>query len=455
MKRTLLIISFAMVLTASAHAQAYFSFYQLRELVPQTQSLQPAFIPNNTFTLALPGANVGAALQADFQLQDLLSKPDGSIDFTVDFDVLLEAAQDVNQMNLDVSSHLFHLGYKTKKGAYSLFANVRATVDLQYGRELMEFLANGNSNNIGVTMDFSGTRLQANAYHEIGIGYTRKFLGERLIIGGRIKQVTGLFHGSLNENAMGSISTDALDYSWTIGVQNGSANTAGLDLLINNDDYADNTLQNYLTSNENSTIAFDIGAKFKVMDWLEVEASINDIGTIEWTEQPRNYNTEDRSVTFSGVQLRGLENSGDVFKDSIESKFSSNETQLSFETKLPTRAYVSASAYMGKKNRFTAMAFSRSVFGETKFSYAGGYNRTLKYFTVGLLGSLRDGSEFNVGANLASDIGPLQVYLAMDNALVMNKPERYSKLDFRFGLNLMFGYKRWKAKSEVVDLDEL
>ena len=267
--------------------------------------------------------------------------------------------------------------------------------------------------------------------------------------------MTGLFHGSLREDAQGTITTDALDYSWTIGVQNGTANTAGLDLLINESDYPDNALQDYLVSNENSTLAFDIGAKFKIFDWLKVEGAINDIGTITWKEQPRNYNTEDREVTFSGVQLRGLENSGDVFQDSIESKFNSNETQLTFETTLPTRSYWAATAILGKRNRFTAMAFTRTIFGDTKFSYAGAYNHDVKYFTFGLVGSLRDGSEFNLGANIASDIGPVQLYLAMDNALVLNRPERFSKLDFRFGLNLMFGYKRWKVKSEVVDLDEL
>lgn len=455
MKRRLLIASLAMVLAVSAQAQAYFSFYQLRDKVAQTQGMQPAFIPNNTFTVSLPGANVGVGLQADFELQDLLSKPDGSIDFSVDFDVLLEAAKDINQMNLDVTSNLMHIGYKTKKGAFSLFANIRANVDLQYGKDLMEFLANGNSNRIGASLDFSETRLEANSYHEIGIGYARKFLGERLIVGARVKQVTGLFHASLAENAQGSITTDANDFSWTIGVQNGTANTAGLDLILNNDDYADNALQNYLTGNGNTTIAFDLGAKFKVFDWLHVEASVNDIGTLDWSEQTRNYNTEDRTVNFSGVQLRGLENSGDVFRDSLESKFSSDETQRAFSSTLPTRTYISASAFLGPKNRFTVMSFSRNVFGETKFSYAGAYNHILEYFTFGLVGSLRDGSEFNVGANIASDIGPLQVYLAMDNALVMNRPERFSKLDFRFGLNLMFGYKRWKEKSEVVDLDEL
>ena len=456
MKRKLTLLSLAMVLTVAASAQGYFSFYQLRDLVPQTQSLQPAFIPKNTLTFSLPGSNVGLALEADFQLQDLLSKPDNSIDFVVDFDVLLDATKATNMVNLDVTSHLMHIGYKTKKGAFSLFANARANVDLMYGRDLMEFLANGNGGRVGETIDFSDTRIMANVFHEIGLGYSRQFLGDRLIVGGRIKQITGIYHASLADGASGTITTDANDFSWTIGVQNGTANTAGLDFFFNEGDYPDGAQQDYITSNDNSSFAFDIGAKFKVFDWLHVEAAVNDIGTIEWKEQARNYNTEDREVTFSGVQLRGIENSGDVFRDSVESRFSSNETQRAFETTLPTRTYLSASAFLGPRNRFTVMAFNRSVFGESNFSYAGAYNHSVKYFTFGLVGSVRgNDSEFNLGANIASDIGPVQLYLAMDNALVLNRPERYSKLDFRFGLNLMFGYKRWKEKSEVVDLDEL
>lgn len=446
MKRVLIIISLALVAAGSASAQSYFSFYQLREFVPQTQSLQPAFIQKNRFTVALPGANIGASFQSDFKLKDLLSKRDGSTDLTIDFNTLLKAARpNINRASLDATLHLFHFGLKTKMGTYSFFANARASVDLKYGRELMEFLAKGNVNHIGKTMDISGTRAMANVYHETGLGYTRKFLNDRLIVGGRMKWVTGLFHGSLRENAQGTVTTNARDYSWAIAVKNGTFNTAGLDLLKKKNR---GSLGNYLL-NRNATIAFDLGARLKVMDWLEVEASINDIGTINWKEQLKNHNIEDKSVTFSGLQLRGLENAGNAFQKELENKFKRTQTQNSFKTTLPVRTFIAASAYLGKNNRFTAMASGRTVFGKTKFSYAGAYNRCLKHFAVGIVGSTGNGSDFNIGANLASDIGPVQLYLAMDNALVLNRPERFSKIDFRFGINLMFGYKQKVLKDET------
>ena len=446
MKRVLLIISLALVAAVSASAQSYFSFYQLREFVPQTQSLQPAFIQKNRFTAALPGANIGMSFQADFKPKDLLSKSNGSDELRVDFNALLKAARpDMNQASLDATLHLFHFGLKTKKGTYSFFANARASVDLQYGRELMELLAKGNTRRIGKTMDISGVRAMANVYHETGLGYTRKFLNDRLIVGGRMKWVTGLFHGSLRENARGTITTNARDYSWVIAVKNGTFNTAGLDLLKKKNR---GSLGNYLL-NSNSTIAFDLGAKFKVMDWLEVEASVNDLGVINWKERLKNHHIEDNSFSFSGLQLRGLENAGNAFQKELESKFKRTQTQTSFKTTLPVRTFIAASAYLGKNNRFTAMASGRTVFGKTRFSYAGAYNRCLRYFTVGVVGSTENGSDFNIGANLASDIGPVQLYLAMDNALVLNRPERFSKMDFRFGINLMFDYKQKVLKDKT------
>lgn len=454
MIRKLYFFIIAMAFTFSAVGQGYFSFYQLRELVPQTQSLQPAFIPNNSFTFGLPG--LGVSTEADFVLQDLLSKPDGSLDFNVDFDVLLDATNPMNRTNLDVTGNLFYIGIKTKNGGYSLFANARVTLDTQYGSDLIEFLANGNANRIGQEISLANTRANFNAYHEIGIGHTRKFLNERLIIGGRVKRVTGVYHASLAEGATGSIMTDANDYSWTVNVQNGTANTAGFDFHFNSSRYPGNELEDYAISNGNTGIAFDVGAIFKPFKWLTIEGSVNDIGSIDWTEQVRNYNTQDTEVTFSGVQLRGLENSDEVFRDSVESKFISNETRRAFTTDLTMRSYLAASLNAGKYNRFTFMAFNNHAFDEIDPSFAVSYNRSAKYFTFGVVGSYRNShTEVNLGANIAADIGPVQLYLALDNAVIMNKPETYSKADIRFGFNLMFGYKKWRDKTEVVNLDEL
>ncbi len=454
--KKLLTIAILILGATSVNAQGYLSFYQLRDIVPQTQGLQPAFIPENTLTVSMPLLNAGGLIKGDLVLEELLSRPGGQAELTVDFDLLNDAAEPENFLNFDIISNLFHLGLRTKHGSFSLFANARATLNFAYGKDLTEFLANGNGGSIGETMDFSGTKFRMQTSQEIGIGYANTFLGERLTVGARAKLVTGIFHASFADGASASLTTGADDFSWQIAIQNGTVNTAGLDLIFNSDDYADDALSSYAMSNDNSTLAFDLGAKFKVLDWLEVEASVNDIGSINWKEQARNYNIADTTVTFRGLDLEGLQEAGDAFQDSLGGKFNSNETRNAFSTNLTSRMFLTASAYLTPNDRFSLTYFQASTFDNLPANYALAFNHRFDKFVVGVLGThRRSNNETNIGANLGTNIGPLQLYLALDNVLVLNRPEQYSKADFRFGFNLMFGYKKWSKKAKAIDLDEL
>lgn len=445
-----LIILCVLVVSFQSFAQGFMSFYQLRDIVPQTANFQPAFIPNNTFTLGLP-ANLGLTVQGDVKLEELLYKAPGQSDLSINFDVLNGVALERNSLNVQADVNLLHLGFKTKKGGFHLFSNIRSNIDFVYNKDLIEFLANGNSNRIGATLDFTGSTIRIDAFHEVGFGYARKFLNDKLVVGGRIKLVTGMYHASIEEDAGLRLTTNANDYSWQIQVQNGTVNTAGISLF--SDDDAD--MATYLISNDNKTVAFDFGVKYKPLKWLEIEAAVNDIGKIDWKENVRNYNTEDTNFTFNGIDLRSQDQTAEAIQDSLTSKFTSNETQNEFQTTMARRMYLSASFYVTPNDRFSILYFKRDALSGMDANYALAFNHKFEKFVVGVLGSLRGNNEFNFGANIGTDIGPVQLYLAMDNALVTNGPEQYSKADFRFGLNIMFGYKKWIKKSDIVDLDAL
>ena len=96
-KHILLIL--AIVVSFSASAQGFLSFYQLRDIVPQTANFQPAFIPNNSFTLGLP-TNVGVTVQGDVKLEELLYKAPGQNDLSINFDVLNGVALERNNINV-------------------------------------------------------------------------------------------------------------------------------------------------------------------------------------------------------------------------------------------------------------------------------------------------------------------------------------------------------------------
>ncbi|WP_422006307.1 DUF5723 family protein [Roseivirga pacifica] len=456
MRKLIITIVLVTVTCLGLNAQSYFAFYELRDVVHQTQTLQPAFIPNNSLTVSLPALNFGTSFQGDFKLEEFFYREPGENDFTVNFNVLRAAAQENNHLNTDITNNLMHVGLKTKKGGFSFFVNMRTVVNVVYKEEFMDFLANGNGNRIGETIDFSGTRLKLNGITEYGIGHTRKFLKDRLVVGARVKLLNGVFHGSISDNFSGTLTTHQDTYAWSVTTRNGSINTAGFDYLTDNNDAGDKELLPYAISNENTGVGFDIGAKFDVLDWLRVEAAWNDIGKINWKEEVRNYNTADGTVEFSGVNLRGLDDLESVVKDSLLNKFDSNETEKEFSSAIGYRLYFTATANITPKNRFSLTYFKSNALEEIPANYALSFNHRLEKFVFAVVGSYRGANhEMNLGASIGSDIGPVQLYMALDNALVINKPEQYSKADFRFGINLMFGYKKWRKSPDIVDLDKL
>jgi len=454
MRAVIIILVLSSLFCFKTQAQGYFAFYELRDLVQQSQSMQPAFIPDNAVSVSFPALNVGSSLQSGFRLQDLLSKNTDGL-FVIDFDVLQDATNEMNYFNSSATAHLFALNIKMKKGGLSFFTNTRANFDLAYGEELIEFLANGNANYIGNTIDFSDTRLLMNAYHEYGVGYTHQFLADRLVVGARVKLIQGLFHGSTNEGFKGSLTTDENDFAWTMNVTNGQFNTAGLDYLFNAEDYDENELTNYLLSNQNSSLGFDIGAKYQLLPNLKIEAAVNDIGKMRWNEQVRNYQVEDGSVVYEGVDLKNLADAENIFRDSLFAQFNGTETENAFESRLGARYYFTVTGNVAPNDRFSLTYFKNTAFSDAPANIALSFNHRFENFVVGAVGSYRGrNNEVNLGASLASNIGPVQLYVALDNILIMNRPERYSKGDFRFGLNLMFGYKKYR-KDDIVDLDAL
>ena len=232
-------------------------------------------------TVSIPALNFGSTVQADYKLEQLLSKNDLG-QFVIDFDVLRGSAQESNFSTVDMTANLFSLNIKTTKGVFSFFSNTRATANISYGEPLMEFLANGNV--VGEIVDLSDTKVLMNGFNEFGLGYANEFLDKKLTVGARVKLIQGIFHGSLDESFQGTLHTGEEDFLWTMNVNNGQINTAGLDYFFNPDAYESNDFTSYVIGNRNKSVAFDLGAKYQVLPFLKDEASINDIGKIKWSE---------------------------------------------------------------------------------------------------------------------------------------------------------------------------
>ena len=439
-KHIYIYIGFLVIAANNINAQDYFSFYNLGDYVVQTQNISPVYIPKNSFTLAIPVANLGFNFNSGFKINELLVKNELTNRLEYNLKNLRNTSGDVNDLNIDATVNLFYMAFKRKKGSLTIFANSRATNNWRYSKDFLDIAADG------ITQGFSLRDLNDyTGYNEIGIGFTQTFFNDKLALAVRAKYLNGFVHSSTKDGASLSLDIDQTTGNYYLSAQNATINSAGS--MFNDSD-------EFKVFTDNTGFGFDFGATFKASKKLTFEIAVNDIGSITWKEDVRNFNIEDvQNSEYAGVNLRddadGLENSA---LDELERIYNTNETEEEFETKLSIKTYLSARYTLTEKNTFTFAAFNTQAFNEFKPSYSLGYNRTLNKTTFGVLTSMAGvDNEFLFGANFAVKLGPLQLYAATDSLKALfTQPEEATGANVRIGLNLVFGYnKHIKAKNKA------
>ena len=201
----------------------------------------------------------------------------------------------------------------------------------------------------------------------------------------------------------------------------------------------------------------DFGLGYELNDKFSFELSINDLGSINWEENVTNYNIADvNGAVYNGFDFQNSGNVQDEIEDALNDVIGTTETSESFTSKLSSRTFFSAKYKMSEKNVFRATYFSNNnPYIETKPSYGLGYNRELKKSTYGLIASAGgNNGGFRFGANLAVQLGFLQLYTAIDDlSNIGGKVQEANAANFRFGMNFLFGYKG-KTKSIKIEEEE-
>ena len=419
---TFTLITILFFIVNRTKAQNTLSFYNLGDYVVQTQNVSAVYLPKNNFTLGLPG--IGFNLNSPFKLNEFLIKNNATNKLETNFDNLLLNTKALNQSTIHINASIFMLAFKTKKGSISLFANSKLVSNVQYTDQTIEVAANGIND-----FDLKNNQLNTTGYHEIGLGITQQFLKDKLAIGLRLKYLNGIAHASLKNNASLGLEIDDTNQNWNITATNASLRTSGIS----------NEEKSYFTGNNGFGI--DIGATYQVSEKWAVELNINDIGTINWSENNTNYNIKDTAGTiYSGVDLDIDGSIQDEIESALNTVFNATETIENFSTKLTTKTYFSAKYYANKKNVFSTVFANSTVFGKSVTNYALGYNRLHKKATYGLLTSIdSQDKKIKLGGNAAVNIGVFQMYVATDNFFnTFKKVEEITQSTISMGVNLTF-----------------
>jgi len=354
---------------------------------------------------------------------------------TVNISNIINKFDDVNTLENNFKLNTIGVGLKVKNFDIDIRHNVRFKARLDYPKELVKLIFEGNSQYIGETVDF-GSSVDFFSYHEYGVGASRKF--GPLSLGARVKYLSGI--GLIKTNGTdASLFTDDDVYQLTLDTDYTILTSNSLDI----DGLSDFTFQGDLANNffsSNTGWAFDLAASFQVSDALKFSASLVDIGFIVWNDDTSGF-TSQGSYTYEGFDLDDFllndDVEFDVKLDTLEDIFEFEESSAQVNTDLGTKLYFAGQYQLNEKIQVGALlvmnntAFEGNAFG-LNVQYSLG-----KSSLIGLNYSHRKDSFSNLGIQFLASVGPVVIFGNTDNIFSVVSNDNF-RFNGRLGLGLSF-----------------
>jgi len=424
----------------------------LLEGVYQSSRINPTAVPKHNLSIGIPGiSSIGAGItNTGFTFNNIIkAKTDTALVLSVN--QVIDHLKKNNFIYAGASVDLLHVRVKVKNFFFSAHAIEHVNVRFAYPLDFVKFTWKGNGEYIGQTIDWSKLALNAMHYREYAIGVLKYDETKKLSLGGRLKFLQGL--GNVNwKNKALNLKTNGDMYQLSVA-SDGVINTS---LPFNlNEDNSDTTTnaKEYLTNFRNRGLAFDVGASYQLNPKIKLSAALNNVGFIHWKTNPMNYQIS------GGTSFHGFDPVKELYKDStrlnhyvdsLADHFEYTKTSDKYTTWLIPQLYLS-----GQYNLLENTTASASLVIEKYQSIRPALTlavsqRVGNWFQGVLSYSVQYRSFANLGVALMLKPGPVQFYLAADNvARFWTKynldnssfalPPNARFLNFRFGINLVFG----------------
>ena len=293
-------------LNNNSYAQGVNTLYFL-ENAPMRHLINPAFQPISNVYISLPiigYTNINLGNNA-LTLQDLIfTGPDGNTITALHPDaegVLWNKLPQLIDINTNLNLNIVSFGARVAKDKGYFHINLSEHIDAGLGIPKSTFgpLLGQSLNDLSL----SSLNLSASIYSEIALGYSHQ-INSKWTIGGKLKLLLGhaLIDGSFNELYLKSNTESTRLYGEGNFLVGGIMNTTILSSLIQETDLPDNftidrLIEDLKILNIGSSI--DLGVTYKPIKYLQVSASVTDLGFIHWKKGEKVKLEID--TTFSGL----------------------------------------------------------------------------------------------------------------------------------------------------------
>jgi hypothetical protein len=422
-----------------AMAQYDLGFNSMR-LVPQSNLLNPSYIPNYKYHFGFPGlsSTYGGYGTSGARYNQIFTPVGDSM--SIDQESILSSIKKSNNINSRSTNQWLSGGMKWKKFYFSAAISDIADVNALYSKSLVSLAIEGNANHIDETIDASPLALKALQYREYALGAAYQF-DDQWNFGIKAKLLFG--KSGINSEKSDLSLTTTKDYYYLDVKTDILLNTS---LPANKKDTGDVSWSEYAFYGSNYGLGIDLGASYKLDDVWSFSASVLDLGFISYDRWLKSYSSE-TEFTYKGIDLNQFDGLSDSereqliqdTKDSILDLFQIKESVSKFKVPLTAKIYLGASYNLSDIETVSALVRMEIFKGVLRPSFTASYYRQLnENFGVTANYSIINRSYLNLGVGVVANFEPLQVYFVTDNLYGVIFPEKVRYTNFHFGINFIF-----------------
>ncbi len=332
--RKSLIAASMLLVTAMSYGQSSSSGYFV-EGFSQRYQLNPAFAPERSFYLEIPGvSNIQMEAQSNVGISNFVfdtgdEKLHTFMSPKISADKFLDRMPSITQITSNISMDLFGFGFGGKKWFTSFNIKMRNNEEVLLPKSLFKFMKNSLSEG---SYEIEDINIKTNTYLEVGLTHSQKVM-ENLTVGLGLKFLVGAEYADIN---IDRIDADLNGDSWKVKTQ-ATVNAAlpGVKYKYKIDEETGRRIvegaEEYKV-NANDLIpqsygfAVDLGAEYDFKDLVEglkVSASLTDLGFINWKGMYTFATDKDKYVEFAGFNNYDVNgnNEDDDTMDKIQDDF--------------------------------------------------------------------------------------------------------------------------------------
>ena len=354
MKKILFTLVSLILPLAALSAQDGFRAAYFMKGYQYAHKMNPAFAADRNY-LGVGTGRIGVQTQSNLGASTFLYPSSGNQTVTflneeISSDRFLRQLRKDNPFHTDIHVDAFNLGFYTQGDKFhtiSISAHVQERASLPY--DLFRFLKDGTTD--GAAYDLGGVAARLQGYAQVAYGLSMP-LTDGLRVGGKVKALVGLARADARFDRFDvQLSSDrwAVATDGRLTAANVPSSASGNDIAIQDIfDFDQYTVDNLRPSGFG--LAVDLGASWDVLPWLQLSASVLDIGLMHWKLDSRLKTSG--TWEYTGLEEIDLQDDGS-FSEQIEAKFDALSALTRFSqggdgkgtSLLPVTAYVGAKAH--------------------------------------------------------------------------------------------------------------